>query len=97
MQGKTIVRLLAPGNASIADPKGTSVHFLGAPDYASLLRHSWWGRSLLYIYDSQNQLVYDEIFDHDCDALRAVPGKKGREDLLLGCEGTVWKYSQVIK
>jgi hypothetical protein len=95
MQGQTIAQLPAPGNASIAEPKGTSVHFSGAAYYASLLRHSLWNRSLLYIYDAQRKLVYNEVLDHDCDALRAVPDTKGRGDLLLGCEGSVWRYSQM--
>ncbi len=98
MQGKTIARLPAPGNASIAESKGTTVHFsVGGPYYAGLLRHQSWDRSLLYIYDSQNQLVFNEVLDHDCDALRAVPEREGHDDLLLGCEGSVWRYSQVAK
>jgi hypothetical protein len=94
MEGKTVARLPAPATASMAQPKGTPVRFAkGTPYFASLLRHFLWNRSLLYFYDGQNQLVYDEILDHDCDALLAVPGDPGAENLLLGCDGTVWKYS----
>jgi hypothetical protein len=94
MDGKTLARLPAPGNTSIAEPKGTPVHFSqGAPDYAVLLRHSLWTRSLLYIYDADEQLIYSEILDHDCAALRAVPGQNGAEDLFLGCDGFIEKYS----
>jgi len=94
MDGKTPVRLPALGNTSIAEPKGTPVHFSrGIADYAVLLRHSLWTRSLLYIYDAKDQLIYHEILDHDCAALRAVPGNNGAEDLFLGCNGFVEKYS----
>lgn len=95
-KGKTIVRLPAPGSAAMAQPKGTRVHFSASmPYFAGLLRYFLWNRSLLYIYDDQNRLVYQEILDHDCDGLHAVPGKNGTENLLLGCEGSVWKYSQL--
>lgn len=94
--GKTLVRLPAPGSQMTAQPKGARVHFLASvPYFAGLLRYFVWNRSLLYIYDGQDQLVYHEILDHDCDALHAIPGKNGTEDLLLGCEGSVWKYSQL--
>jgi len=95
MKAETVARLPAPGNAGIAEPRGTPVHFSkGTPYYASLLRHNQWNRSLLYIYDTQNQIVYDEIIKDDCAALRAVPKENGAEDLLLGCDGSVWKYSE---
>lgn len=94
MEGKTLARLAAPGNTSIAEPKGTPVHFLeGVPDYVFLLRHSLWTRSLLYIYDANDHLIYNEILDHDCAGLRAVPAQNGVEDLLLGCNGFIEKYS----
>jgi hypothetical protein len=95
MEGKTVAHLPAPASTSMAQPKGTPVRLAGgAPYFASLLRNFLWNRSLLYIYDGQNQLVYQEILDHDCDALHAIPGEHGAENLLLGCDGTVWKYSQ---
>lgn len=94
--GKTLVRLPAPGSATMAQPKGTRVRFLGSnPYFAVLLRYSRVNRSIMYIYDEKNQLVYHEILDHDCDALIASAGKSGSEDLLLGCEGRVWKYSEL--
>jgi hypothetical protein len=94
MDGRTLARLPAPGNTGIAEPKGTLVHFIeGDPHYAVLLRHSLWGRSLLYIYDASDQLIYNEVLDHDCAALRALPGQNGAEELLIGCNGFVEKYS----
>lgn len=99
--GKTVARLPAPGSCKqhgctgMADPKGTRVRFSArAPYFAGLLRYFLWTRSLLYIYDSGNQLVYHEILDHNCDALHATPDENGVENLFVGCEGTVLKYSQ---
>lgn len=94
MEGKTVARLPAPGDAGIAETKGTPVRFSsGPPYYASILRFSQWSRALFYIYNDQKQLVYDEILGDECAALHAVPGKNGTEDLLVGCDGVVWKYS----
>jgi hypothetical protein len=96
--GKTIVRLPAPGSAAMANPKGTSVHFsANAPFFAGLLSYPLLNRSLLYIYDNQNQLVYHEILDHNCGSLQAMPKKNGAEYLLLGCDGKVLKYSQMAE
>jgi hypothetical protein len=96
--GKTVVRLPSPGSAAMPDPKGTSVHFsANAPFFAGLLSYPLWNRSLLYIYDNQNQLVYHEILDHNCGALQAVPSKNRTEYLLVGCDGKVLKYSQIAK
>jgi hypothetical protein len=95
--GNTVARLPAPGSASMADPKGTRVRFSASvPYFAGLLHYFLWTRSLLYIYDGRNQLVYHEILDHDCDALHATPDENGAENLFVGCEGTVLKYSQTM-
>jgi hypothetical protein len=94
MEGKTVARLPAPGATRYGEAKGTPVHFSeGTPYYASLVRHEPWARSILYIYDERNRLVYDEILDHDCAALYAAPGQNDTQDLLLGCDDNVWKYS----
>ncbi len=93
-EGRVLARLPAPGNAGIADPKGTPVKFSDNHSYyVGLLRHSLWTRSLLYIYDDKDELVYNEILDQDCDSLHAIPTSGHNEDLLLGCNGIVWKYS----
>jgi len=99
MEGKTVVQLPAPESiTSSAEAKGTPVHFSAdAPFYVSLVRHSLWTRSVLYTYDGQHQLIYDEVLAQDCAALHATPGENGTEDLLLGCDGVVFKYSQLKK
>lgn len=93
-KGKTLARLPAPGSAPMAQTKSASVNLSpDIPFFAVLLRYFLWNRSLLYIYNGQAQLVYHEVLDHDCDAVRASTERNGIEDLLLGCEGAVWKYS----
>ena len=94
MTGKTIARLPVPGSASIAEAKGTPFHLSGGIYYAGVLRHFIWTRSLLYIYDPQNQLAYEEILDHDCASLSSSREENGTGSLLVGCNGDVWKYSQ---
>ena len=94
MDGKTVARLPAPGNADIAETSGTLVHFTGhTPYYAGLLRHRLWNRSLLYIYDDRNQITYQEVLSEDCASMHAVPSSSDGDELLLGCKGEVWKYS----
>ena len=95
LDGKTIAHLAAPVAAGWdATPKATPVQFrAGKPHYAALARYPMWDRSNLYIYDEQNQLVYNEVIGENCGAVSALHGKKGSEDLLLGCNGNVWRYT----
>ena len=95
LDGKTLARLTAPESMTDTDEaNGISVHFSRkAPYFAALVRNTLWNRSVLYIYDQQDQPVYSEIFDQNCAALSTLGDPKGNQDLLLGCDGVVWKYS----
>lgn len=93
-QGKTVARLSVPINSGIADPMGTRVDFsAGAPYFVALLSHNLWSRSLLYVWDSQKQLVYQEILDRNCGSLLPVSRDDHASNLLLGCDGVIWQYS----
>lgn len=46
----------------------------------------------LFVFDSQWNLVYHEVLPEEVDALCAVPAGSGKEALLVGAEGKVWKY-----
>src|SRR5580693_3348809 len=95
MHAQTLARLSAPGAAGVDEAQGTSVRFSASDkSYAALVRHSTWARSVLYIYDRQQRLIYQEILGNDCRALFAQTNSGGNEDLLLGCDGLVWKYNQ---
>ena len=93
--GKTVTRLSAPKSMTDTDEaSGIPVHFSkGTPYYAALVRNTLWSRSVLYIYDQQDQPVYSEVIDQDCAAFSALGDSNGNQDLLLGCNGVVWKYS----
>lgn len=94
MRGQTLAVLPAPGTAGVDEVRGTPVHWSASDmNYAAVVRHSMWARSVLYIYDKQQQVIYQEVLDHDCGALFAEPNSSGNQDLLLGCDGFVWKYS----
>jgi hypothetical protein len=94
MDGSTLARLPAPGTAAVDEAKGTAVHFPGkAVAYAALVPRRIWNRSVLYMYDRQNQLIYQEVLDHNCGALFAHSNGNGGEDLFVGCDGAVWKYT----
>jgi hypothetical protein len=95
MRGQTLARLSAPGTAGVDEVKGTPVRWSSSDmRYAALVRHSMWARSVLYIFDKQQRLIYQEVLADDCAALFAQTNSSGNQDLLLGCQGSVWKYSQ---
>jgi outer membrane protein assembly factor BamB len=62
----------------------------------------WQGRKLagfekvnsaLYVFDSEQKLVYHEVIGDDGWAMAAVPsGRPNEEDLLVGGTGKVWRY-----
>lgn len=93
--GKTLAKLPASDAVAVqAQASGTPVQLeKGKVYYASLLRYELWDRSVLYVYSPANKLVYEEINDQDCGALYALPREHGAEDLILGCDGHLRKYS----
>jgi hypothetical protein len=96
LDGKTVARLPAPEIVTdTAEVNGIPIRFSkDAPYYAALVHYFLWNRAVLYIYDEKDESVYSEIIDQNCAALSSIKGPKGNEELLLGCDGTVWKYSQ---
>lgn len=97
MQATTMARLPAPGGRSQnADVKGTTVNFSqDTPYYAALMRYVLWNRSVLYIYDPQNNLVYDEVIGDDCGAVHPDSRQATVEKLLIGCSNGLWEYSML--
>jgi hypothetical protein len=94
MEGKMLASLPAPGNLRHTEPpQGTPVRFSGGhPYYASLQLDRQ--QSLLFIYDAQNQLAYSETLDSSCASLLPISNADGKQDLLVGCDGKVWKYTK---
>jgi len=48
---------------------------------------------VLRVYEGQNQPIYEEVLADSCAALRTLPNKRGHEDLLVGCEGKLFRYA----
>jgi hypothetical protein len=91
-KGERTRRLPAPGLNRLGSIRGTPVRFsAGEPDFAALIDHSTWNRSVLLIYDRANSLVYHEILGANCEAIASYPGKDG-ESLLVGCGSVIWEY-----
>ena len=68
---------------------------ISARYYATLQRYDKWNRSVLRVYDDQNRPVYQEVLAGNCASLRTLSNKNGLEDLLLGCDGKLLRYSLV--
>jgi hypothetical protein len=75
---------------------GTPVRFLtDFPEYFAVLimYRASWHRSMLYLYDPQGTIVYQELLPEWCKSIAVLPSdKSGREILLVGGEGKVWQY-----
>ncbi len=97
MDGTTIAKLPAPDVVEKAAPsvQGVPVRFTGgSPYYALIVRHEQGDRwTQLHVYDSANKIIYDERLPGDCAALAAQKNQDKTEDLLLGCDTSVVKYS----
>lgn len=52
-------------------------------------------RSLFYVYDQQSKLIYHEILPEDCNSIAVLESESGNgaEDVLVGGETTVWRYT----
>lgn len=92
----TAAQFDAPDCASRGMARGTPVRLkIGEPEYlAVLVEFRNWDRSVLYVYDSDKKLVYQEVLDEVCPLIAAVSlGDEKAECLLIGGEGKVWKYT----
>jgi len=93
--GSAVAQLDAPLGCLLNRIAGTPVHFSAeAESYAVLQTGTALGRSLLYLYDAQGKLVYQEVIGKACGGLAATPGELG-ERFLVGCGSTILEYSRV--
>jgi hypothetical protein len=80
-----------------ADPEATLVRLdPGAPPFLAVIRtiRATWHRSALYVFDSERQLVYHEIFGSPHLGIAVVPAATGgAEDLLVGVGSQLRHYS----
>jgi len=92
LEGPATAKLPAEHCNYLWEPQATPVRFArGQTWFAVLAAHGYWGRSLLYLYDDQNRLQYQEILGEKCGALTVV-SDGDREKLLAGCDSQVWQY-----
>lgn len=52
-------------------------------------------RSLFYLYDAQDKLVYQEVLPEECNGIIVMPPENGngRAEILVSGEQTVWRYA----
>lgn len=93
--GTTVAHFRAPQAGTLGEARGVLVKLkANEPEYlAVLVAFRTRSASILYVYDPQGALVYQEVLGEDCEAVAASPpGKSGVESLLVGGEGQVWQY-----
>jgi hypothetical protein len=92
-RGKTVNRFDAPLGNFMQLTKGTPVRYAKqAAYYAAVQSKGAWRRSMLFLYDADGKIAYQEILADSCLAIAALPEKEG-DRLLVGCSGKIWEYS----
>ncbi len=94
-QGKTMASFSPELTGLLNEVEGTPLKSAnGETFYAMLEEYSPWERSILYLFDSGQELVYEEIISDRCRGLGVRPGSSA-EQLLVGCKDKVWAYDLV--
>jgi len=94
--GKSVARLDAPDCGDLGHARGVPVKLRAGHDeyFAVLVEFRNRERSILYLYDPDQKLVYQEVLGEACGCLAAVAsGDSTDERLLLGGEQRVWQYT----
>lgn len=93
--GQTIAKLPAPDCGNLGDARGAWFKpGGGAPEYfAVLVNHDTYHSATLYIYNNNQELVYQETLRETGAAIAVLPlEQQDKEALLVGGSGKVWKY-----
>ena len=93
--GKTVVKYRAPICSKWSDARGTPVRLKnGEPEYfAVIMSFITWERSVLYVYNPDRSLVYQEILPEACASITTLSKDDSTKDVLLvGCKGRVFEY-----
>lgn len=93
--GSTLAGLPAPESGTLGEARGVWFKMDGgAPEYlAVVVSFKNWNRSILYVYDNLQKLVYQEVIPESCAAIGVIPPEQGKATLLIGGLGKVWKYA----
>lgn len=93
--GKLVIHLDDPLGDLMDVTHGTPVHFpRGAAYYAVLQTNTPLRRSLLFLYDTEGKIAYQEILSEACLGVASMP-EKSSDRLLVGCSGNILEYSTI--
>jgi len=93
--GKSVIRLDDPLGDLMHLTHGTPVHFpKEAAYYAVLQTNGSLKRSILFLYDSEGTIAYQEILADACLSIASMP-EKSADRLLVGCSGNILEYSPI--
>ncbi len=94
--GKAAAQFDAPMAGTLGEARGVPIKIESdKPEYfAVIVEFGHWEKSILYIYSPDNVLVYQEIIPEACASIASLSlDVTGKETLLVGGNGKVWKYS----
>jgi hypothetical protein len=96
--GKAVADLQAPLGDLMNRARGTPVRYAKETEYYAALENAGISleRSMLFLYDKNGQIVYQEIIGDSCSAISTLPGKLG-DRLVVACAGKIWEYSPAVK
>jgi len=93
--GKPAAELEAPDCGRLGHARGTPVRLKpGEGEYfAVVVEFRSREKSIVYVYSSDEELVYQEVLSEACASVAAMSSdESGAERLLVGGEGKVWEY-----
>lgn len=93
--GRTAAQFDAPKCGTLGHARGVPVKIKSdQPEYlAVIVEFSSRERSILYVYNPNRALVYQEILPEACASIAAISLDKSEIDtMLIGGEGKVWQY-----
>ncbi len=93
MKGKAVRQLPAPLSCD-GHAKGTMVKLDKDTPYLAVIADQYiWSRSVLFVYNAADQLVYHEILPGTCYSIFALQSEvTSQQSFLIGCENIVWRY-----
>ena len=101
--GNVIAVMDAPKVGTLGHARGVSVKFKNEqPEYfAVIVEFALWNRSILYIYNHNKEIVYQEIFPEACASIASdlsdkSSSKSASQILLIGCKGKIWQYKKGV-
>lgn len=91
--GKVIAKYNAPRCHMFGEPRGVRLREGEADYFAVAVEFRHWKRTLLYVYNSAKDLVYQENIPSACASITALEQSSSRQDsLLVGCTNEILQY-----